>query len=943
MILNLILNNLQQHFFEFSVNVDQFSQSKTLYPFQIQALENALKTLWLYYQVLNQDKYKLFEEYKKHGLDKEFFKIDAKVIDIYRHNQYEYEERGENNYLLPIWQVLNRAGFWMATGSGKTLVAIKLIEILFELMRLGEIPQGDILFLTYKDDLLEQFHRELEDFNSSRDRKLRAESLKDYSKIKGSLYGRLENTFFYYRADNLSDEKGQERLDYRKFPKNFYIILDEAHKGGQGESKRKAIFSVLSRDGFLFNFSATFTDEIDFITCAYRYNLADYVRDGYGKKITVVSSNLEALNKKEDFSSEEKRKVILKSLLLLTLLSKVKREKTVGYYPEPLMLVLGNSVNVEDSDLELFFKELSNIAKGKDIEKLFKSAKEELLLELTQAKYEFVEKNGIIDRVENLIDLIQELNFEDIYREVFNVESTVKNKNFFGNIEVIKIPENREELLFKHTLADRPFALIKIGDISAWLKEKLEGYQIVETYQRGESVFRKLEKDYESVKILLGSRAFYEGWDNPRPCVILYINIGKGQDARKFVLQSLGRGIRLVPKEDMRGSLRRNDLKAYESLKNYAELLESLFVYGTRPENLRETIRTLREEEETVCIGEFFKVNEEVANKPLLIPVYRELKGLVSIENGIKFVCSQEELKLLRSLVGQTSDIVLYLLFGLSPSLIKVLREYLSKDENFDTKGRSGVRDLQVLMKRLKDHLTVTRREVESFESAHERIVHFKYVRINKRLFSEELNKKFEKSRKKIGSSIDLPGRVARLLSLLEHYYLPLVILENSKNSNVITHVVKTESERVFIDDLVDNIIDEDYGKEFFDWWYFSRIDATLDEVFIPWYDPNKSKMEKFKPDFVFWFKKKDNGSLYIVFVDPKSTEFTEAERKIDGYKSLFTENGSVRVFEHDFTGMKVQIKVLLFMYNQKGLSSQSYGDYWIKSAKELIDRVVNN
>jgi hypothetical protein len=45
----------------------------------------------------------------------------------------------------------------------------------------------------------------------------------------------------------------------------------------------------------------------------------------------------------------------------------------------------------------------------------------------------------------------------------------------------------------------------------------------------------------------MGSRSFYEGWDSNRPNIILFINIGKGIDARKFVLQSIGRGVRIEP------------------------------------------------------------------------------------------------------------------------------------------------------------------------------------------------------------------------------------------------------------------------------------------------------------------------------------------------------------------------------------------------------------
>jgi type III restriction enzyme len=94
---------------------------------------------------------------------------------------------------------------------------------------------------------------------------------------------------------------------------------------------------------------------------------------------------------------------------------------------------------------------------------------------------------------------------------------------------------------------------MKIGDITQWLKEKLEGYEVVERFE-DESIFARLNED-EDINILMGSRAFYEGWDSNRPNVIAFINIGKGEEAKKFVLQSIGRGVRIEPFKNVRRRL----------------------------------------------------------------------------------------------------------------------------------------------------------------------------------------------------------------------------------------------------------------------------------------------------------------------------------------------------------------------------------------------------
>jgi len=74
-----------------------------------------------------------------------------------------------------------------------------------------------------------------------------------------------------------------------------------------------------------------------------------------------------------------------------------------------------------------------------------------------------------------------------------------------------------------------------------------------------ESYFERLNAPDSDVNILMGSRSFYEGWDSNRPNVANFINIGVGTDARKFILQSVGRGVRIEP-VGYRSSLVRSSL-----------------------------------------------------------------------------------------------------------------------------------------------------------------------------------------------------------------------------------------------------------------------------------------------------------------------------------------------------------------------------------------------
>jgi type III restriction enzyme len=59
--------------------------------------------------------------------------------------------------------------------------------------------------------------------------------------------------------------------------------------------------------GFIFNFSATFTDERDYATCVYNFNLARFIESGYGKHIYISKENIKALENRDNVIDTEKK------------------------------------------------------------------------------------------------------------------------------------------------------------------------------------------------------------------------------------------------------------------------------------------------------------------------------------------------------------------------------------------------------------------------------------------------------------------------------------------------------------------------------------------------------------------------------------------------------------------------------------------------------------
>lgn len=965
-------------------DLSYFSHEKTLFDYQQQALKNALKALWKYYEDFNDyrigedeqvnrgRKQKLWQWYLDNEL-REDISIEPKpaFASLLREYYLDYlDNRGRISYEAFI----NRMSFWMATGSGKTLVIVKLIEILARLIQLQEVPPCDILFLTHRDDLIKQLRRHVEEFNAGHSNlSIILHELKDYAAVKRegrSPSQEQEIIVFYYRSDNLSDEEKEKIVDFRNYDNNgrWFIFLDEAHKGDKEESKRQHIYSILSRNGFLFNFSATFADPRDIATTVFNFNLSEYIRRGYGKHLLVLKQDMRAFREKEDYSDAEKRKVVLKALLLLAYVRKVYEEKVLpvesGVYHRPLMLVLVNSVNTEDADLEMFFRELEHIARKGIDDATWQEAREEVRRELGQSLTFLFD--GEVVKIDFAV--WDSLSQADLYQYAFNADVC-------GEIEVLLRPSNRQEMAFKLKSSNRPFALIKIGDISSWLKEKLGGYEIGERFEE-ESFFARLNAEDSDINILMGSRTFYEGWDSNRPNVICYINIGVGTDAQKFILQSVGRGVRIEPIKNKRRRLihlhnaGEIDGALFNRLKNIVQPLETLFIFGTNRQALLKVIENLQQVQtitrETKI--DLFEVNSETRCRPLLIPVYRRADK--PLADHVKFEIDEEEFKALQSFIKNTEDRVILLLTEAEPERIATLRRTFEQNDSFRfNERRYG--NLMRLLRRVLNYLNVVPEEVDRLKRLEEEIRHFKHITVTlqditeledkikrvkeyrdpsaeqqklidqlrkEEITPEDFRKAYDRTTQIVKEEcFEHNGKRIRIKHIVQHYYLPVVLSDISDSEkkdekiDYIRHIIKTPSEVKFIQALEESLSRPDSMFNQFDWWFFSKLDASLDEVYIPYYDRERNCIAQFKPDFIFWLKKGQN--YWIVFVDPKSRKYTDYEWKVDDFRKLFEENGHPKNF--DYNGLKVKVGLFL-RTDDKNKVADAYRSYWIDSPEDI-------
>ncbi|GAA6878559.1 DEAD/DEAH box helicase family protein [Helicobacter pylori] len=901
-----------------------FDSNKELLDYQQQALINAFRMLVAYFRDFKGSKKEFYAFYQKHY---SFAHCDFthKKLNPLLKNSFKVE-----NGCVRFENFINRLAFYMATGSGKTIVIIKLVELLSVAMGMGLIPKKNIMFFSANENLIKQFEKEIEKYNRGKDfskqidfKNLKSVTHKDFHRAPKGFFEKI--ALFYYRADLMSDEESKENLlNYKDYWDNGenYVILDEAHKGNKSESKRQAIFSLLSLKGFLFNFSATFTEESDLITSVYNLSVGEWVKLGYGKEsVLLKKNNLNAFKDLKDLNDREKEIALLKALLLLGM---QKRYKTEGYFHDPLMLVFTHSVNVKNSDAEIFFKTLARMIENDDGNDFLK-AKEDLLEEIKDPEFLFSDGKDKGYKVKVFKEGLKSMDFKGLKEEVFYASN--------GHIEVIINPKNNQEIAFKLNTSDKVFCLIKIGDITEWICEKLKSVKVVSKNLsfKEESYFSQIDKS--SINILVGSRTFETGWDSTRPSVILFLNIGLDDDAKKLVKQSFGRGVRIESVKNQRQRLAYLDIDEAikEKLKPNAAMLETLFVIPTNHASLEAILKFQKESEnkgENRGSWREIKLEKTPIKHTLFVPCYRkEPTSILELSPNASFKMSRKNFKDLEeyfNLMSEKHFILKHEIYD--PKDYTQLKDMIQK-AHFKKVSTWHYKDLDYMISEIKGKLypnqKVPKDEFNALDS--EKIVHFKRIKV-KASKKEELVKKIQEVIDPYDTEKHKQDRTfkvdeAELLKLKEHYYTPLI---KAKNCDWLKHVVKVKSESDFLEELlkITETLQENY-----DFWAFSKIDEHLDNLFIPYID--NATERRFFPDFIFWLEK--GGTQIICFIDPKGSKHTDYEHKADAYQ-LFKD----KIFNPK-DDPHFKIKVVLKFYGNKDDVGERYRDDWIKEG-ELKD-----
>ncbi len=468
---------------------------------------------------------------------------------------------------------LNKLAFWMATGSGKTL----LLHINYHQMRRYRTkPFDNILLIPPPGELLAGQHLD----------ELHLSGIPCLTYDQDLPIGE-RNPIRVIEISKLTENKtgGGVTKDVEAFEGNNLIFVDEGHKGMGGEAWRN-LRSLLGAYGLTFEYSATFgqamspTRNPDLAAEYSKAIVMDYSYkyfhdDGYGKEYRV-------LNLREDYYEDLTDTFMLANLLAFYEQLRVfedERSQVKPYNLEaPLWIFVGGKVSVNAVQTEAGEKKSDVLRVALFLDRLARDDDrwaERTIKDLLDGRTELKDDEGrdlLAGRLEYLrrLDLTPTQIYHDILDRVFHAKSR-------GGLRLIEIKDADGEIGLKVGTSDEYFGVINIGDTSAFYKlVEAEPALSREEDKFTPSLFDAIKRSDSPINILIGSKKFIEGWDSYRVSTMGLLNVGRSEGPQ--IIQLFGRGVRLRGKD--RSLMRSAALPA--SHPAHLTTLETLNIFGVR-------------------------------------------------------------------------------------------------------------------------------------------------------------------------------------------------------------------------------------------------------------------------------------------------------------------------------------------------------------------------
>ena len=493
---------------------------------------------------------------------------------------------------------LDKLAFWMATGSGKTL----LLHLNYhQFLNYIREPLDNILLVTPNEGLSEQHLAEMTESNIPCRR----------FNLEGRQIG--VHTVHVTEITKLVIEKrGEGRsVPIEAFEGNNLIFVDEGHMGSGGETWRQ-VRDAIGATGFTFEYSATFGQALnaarnDTLTAeygkaiAFDYSYHHFYNDGHGKDFSIIN-----LLKDPGEHTD--------TLLLANLISLHEQHIAFRTHPaamrrygleQPLWALVGASVNAvysqkkrKRSDVLTAIRFLHRVL----TEPAWATASIGRLLD-GRSGLDGRQGDLFHSRFGSLMGQGSDAIYSDLLRYTLHAHSG-------GGLRLCDIAGAEGELGLKVAGSEHYFGLVYIGDTAAF-KKLVQADDAGITIERDAisgSLFEGINRPGTTIEILIGARKFLEGWNSWRVSSMGLLNIGRSEGAQ--IIQMFGRGVRL---KGAGMSLKRSSALPGNHPSSL-RLLETLNIFALRASYMARFREYL--EREGVTVEERFEVHLPIRTNP---------------------------------------------------------------------------------------------------------------------------------------------------------------------------------------------------------------------------------------------------------------------------------------------------------------------------------------
>lgn len=515
----------------------------------------------------------LYAEIYLHRLSKD---PEALLGDLRDHQQKRFRE------LLPPLDPddLRKVAFWMATGSGKTLLAHANLE---QFLRYRPFAPDNVLLVTPSPTMTSQHLEELAASGIAA-----RYALTDGSPDEVQV---LEITKLYVDHREAQAPRGGESLPTSTFEGSNLVLVDEGHKGSttpsdQAEERRwRDIRQALAgRQGFTFEYSATFaqiTEANDELleeygkTILFDYGYRHFWEDGYGKDYRVVN-----VKEAGAFDTDE---LLLAGLLVFyeqTRLFLDARAELEPYNLEaPLMVFIGATVTGKvESEVLQILRFLNRVL----VEPEWARDRIAALLagQIALSSDVFSHRFPYLDEIGMSPDGV----YDDLRRRLFRGTGRL-------TLHLIRRSDGEIGIRAADAAEDVYCGVINVGNATGFVgNAEKEGIPRGEDDHITDSVFDAIDGPDSSVGFLVGSKKFIEGWSSWRVSVMGLLKVGKS--AGPQIIQLFGRGVRLKGK----GFQLRRSTEVPGSHPDHLRLLETLHVFGLEADYMEAFHEAVRRE-----------------------------------------------------------------------------------------------------------------------------------------------------------------------------------------------------------------------------------------------------------------------------------------------------------------------------------------------------------